>query len=140
MFSLMRRELPRLTFPELFLTELGEEPGWFTSKEFVPSVEVSETNGELVLTAEIPGMTKEAIAIDLEGEVLTISGEKKDARESKEDGVFRSERRYGKFARAFTVPKTVDPTKVAATYTDGVLRVVLPKTAEAVARKIEISV
>jgi HSP20 family protein len=108
---------------------------------WVPAVSVSETNDELTLTAELPGLIEDDISIELENNVLTISGEKADVRE--EDDADRRyhvvERSYGSFTRSFTLPRTVDGSKIVATFENGVLSVTLPKAAEAKGRRIEIS-
>lgn len=108
---------------------------------WLPPVSVSETKDDLVLTAEMPGMTRDDISIALENNVLSISGEKNEVREEGEEDrryhVF--ERRFGSFNRSFTLPRTVDPNSIVATFDKGVLTVTLPKVAEAKGRKIEIS-
>jgi len=108
---------------------------------WLPPVSVSETKDELVLTAELPGMTQDDISIDLENNVLSISGAKNEVREEGEEDrryhVF--ERRFGTFNRSFTLPRTVDPNDIVATFDKGVLTVTMPKVAEAKGRKIEIS-
>jgi len=129
----------------LFGTEFGFEPmplaepvGW------IPTVEITETDEELVLTAELPGMTKENVEITFEDEILRIRGEKKDERKEEKNGGARYhmwERSYGAFERSFTLPRMVDPTKLAAEMKNGVLTIHMPKTevAKAKGRKIEIA-
>lgn len=113
-----------------------EEIGWS------PAVEVTETADELTLTAELPGMTSDDVEIELEDDVLTIHGVKKEEKEQQEEeaGVtYRvAERSYGEFSRSFTVPSTVEAEAIFAEFEDGVLRVRMPKTAESRGRKIEI--
>ena len=120
------------------------DDSFFTAREgrWMPPVTVSETKDELLLTAELPGLTEEDITIELENNVLTVSGEKTEVREENENGedpkyhVF--ERSYGSFSRSFTLPRTVDGQNIVATFDHGVLTVKLPKVAEAKGRKIEI--
>jgi len=108
--------------------------GWY------PSVEISETPEEYVVTAELPGLRKGDVQVEFEDGVLTISGEKQE--EKKEEGrrFHLWERSYGAFQRSFSMPTTVNQDKIGAEMTDGVLKIRLPKTAEAKAhgRRIEI--
>lgn len=108
---------------------------------WMPPVGVSETAGELLLTAELPGLSEEDIAIDLDNNVLTISGEKSETRtEGDEERRYHVwERNFGSFKRSFTLPRTVDGSNIVATFEKGVLTVTLPKVADAKGRKIEIS-
>jgi HSP20 family protein len=108
---------------------------------WMPPVAVSETADELVLTAELPGMKDEDISVDLENNVLTISGEKTETiSEGDEERRYHVyERRFGTFTRSFTLPRTVDGNSIRATFDNGVLTVKLPKVAEAKGRKIEIN-
>jgi HSP20 family protein len=111
--------------------------GW--AGTFQPTVDIAETDKEYKVTAECPGMTKDDIKVSLEGNVLTLSGEKEHKEEKKEKESYHSERRYGKFVRTFTLPAKVDCKKIAGTYKDGVLEIVLPKVAEAQPQRIQIS-
>jgi HSP20 family protein len=107
---------------------------------WLPAVEIIEANNELVLTAELPGMKKEDVQISIENQVLMLSGEKKEERkeDDKEKKFHVFERSYGSFTRAFTLPRAIDAAKVSAEFENGILKVHLPKTAEAKGRKIEI--
>jgi len=108
---------------------------------WTPIVDVEENDSELTLTAEMPGMQETDVDIEVEGNVLTLSGEKKEERHSEEkDGLNLRiwERRYGSFTRSFTLPITVNEEKIKAEFVDGVLTVHLPKTAEAKGRRIAI--
>ena len=125
---------------------LTEPVGW------VPKVEIVETEKELVLTAELPGMVKDNIEITFENDLLTIQGEKKEEKEEvvekdekmpEKNGGPRYhlwERTYGAFRRTFTLPRIVDATKIAAEMKNGVLKIQMPKTeiAKPKAHKIEI--
>ena len=108
---------------------------------WLPAVDVEESGDELVLTAEVPGMSPDAVELQLENNVLTISGERaEERREGAEDKRYHVlERRYGSFRRSFTLPRTVQPDKIAAEYRDGILTVRLPKASEAKSRRIQIS-
>jgi HSP20 family protein len=119
---------------------LTEPVGW------VPKVEILETEKELLLTAELPGMVKDNIEITFENDFLTIQGEKKEEKEEKvpeKNGGPRYhlfERTYGAFRRTFTLPRIIDATKIAAEMKDGVLKIRMPKVeiAKATTHKIEI--
>jgi len=107
---------------------------------WMPSVNVEETKDELVLTAELPGLTEENVSIELENNVLSISGEKTEERtEGDEERRYHLwERRYGSFQRSFTLPRTVKAEDIRARFDKGVLRITLPKLPEAKGRKIQI--
>jgi HSP20 family protein len=117
----------------------------------IPPIDIVETPEELVLTAELPGMNEKEIEIVLEGNALTIRGEKKATYPAEEEALAESwravpetpryvvyERAYGAFVRTFTLPATVDAARIRAAFEHGVLKIVLPKAAEARGRKIEI--
>ena len=108
--------------------------------DWLPSVEIRETGEAIVLTAELPGIDPREVHVSLEDNVLTIRGEKKE--EVGEDaGQYRvSERSYGAFERAFTLPPTVDRERINAEYTNGLLKLVLPKMAPATLAGREIPV
>ena len=115
------------------------EEGLMTSGNWVPPVDIyQDGNHELVLKAELPDMSREDIDITVDHGALTIRGEKKLASDVKEEEFHRVERRYGTFSRSFSLPPTVDPTKVAAEYRNGVLTVRLPLREEAKPRQIKV--
>jgi HSP20 family protein len=105
-----------------------------------PPVSVAETANELIFTAELPGMSEENVSIDIENDVLTISGEKTEERtEGEEDRSYHLwERTYGSFRRSFTLPRAVSTAEATAEFENGILEVRLPKAPEAKGRKIEI--
>ena len=108
---------------------------------WVPPVDIYETEGhDLVLEAELPDMIREDIAVTVENNTLTIRGEKKFSGDMKEDRYRRIERSYGQFTRSFTLPNTVDASKVSAEYKNGVLTVRLPFREEAKPRTINVEV
>ena len=107
-------------------------------KTWLPAVDIFENDESLTIRAEIPGMKTEDIKVEVEDGVLTLQGEKTRQDEVNEANSYRVERVYGTFTRRFSLPTAVDATKVAATYKDGVLELVLPKTDEAKPRRIEI--
>lgn len=105
-----------------------------------PVVDVRETQDQLMLQAELPGMTADDVDVSVENGVLTISGEKRQEIREGEDGsnYHLVERRYGRFERRFTLPRSVDAEKVAADYENGILTITLPKVEKAKPRRIQI--
>lgn len=111
------------------------------ASDWAPPVSVEERTDEIVLTAELPGMTEDQVEISLENNVLTISGEKRDSREEGEAGgkFHLVERTFGSFRRSFTLPRTIRAEGITAEFDNGLLNVRLPKADEALSRKIEVS-
>jgi HSP20 family protein len=107
--------------------------------EWNPSVDVSETKDKVVITADLPGMTKDDVKISIQDHTLTLEGEKKREKEEKGENYHRLERSYGSFCRSFTLPAAVKADKIKASYKDGVLSVTLPKAEEAKPKEIPIS-
>ncbi len=105
---------------------------------WVPSVDVFEKGDDLIIRAELPGVRREEIAIDINDGTLTLQGERQRDQEMEEGKTYRVERSFGRFTRRFALPKTVDASKISAQYKDGVLEVRLPKMEEAKPRKIQI--
>lgn len=124
----------------LFRRMFNEPMGAAGSMLWSPSVEVADTAEALVLTAELPGLSEEDITLTLDQNLLTIAGEKKSEREVKKDDerYLLTERYYGAFQRAFTLPATVDAEKISAVFDKGVLTITLPKTPQAKGRVIEV--
>jgi HSP20 family protein len=120
-------------FVEGFETRLPRFVTW------TPVAELVETDDELMLTVELPGMSREEIELEIAENLLTIRGEKKQEYEEAKPRYHVWERAYGKFVRSFTLPRPVDAAKVKAEFEKGVLTVHLPKTVEAKALKIEIA-
>ena len=104
-----------------------------------PSVDIFETEGEIVVKAELPGMNREDITLNLEKNLLTLKGERRFEKETKDENYHRIERSYGGFSRAFSIPATVDEEKIRADYKDGVLKIVLPKKEQAKPKQIRIA-
>ncbi len=115
--------------------EVGEEE--VVQSTWTPAVDVKETDDSLQLYVELPGVNKGEIDISLENNVLTVGGER-HFEEHERESYRRVERAYGKFSRSFRVPRDVDGNKVTAAYTDGILRLELPKVEAAKPRQIEI--
>lgn len=108
---------------------------------WTPPVDVFETDArDIVLKADLPDMTREDISVKVDGDTLTLSGERRFSAETGEDRYRRLERAYGQFTRTFTLPNTVDPSRVRAEYKNGVLTVVLPLRQESKPRTINVEV
>jgi len=106
--------------------------------EWAPTVDIRETDDAILVQAELPGIEKKDVHLEVKDRTLTISGERKYEKDVKEENVHRIERAYGRFVRSFSLPNNVDTTKVDATMTNGVLEVKLPKVEGAKAREISI--
>jgi HSP20 family protein len=135
-FEQMRRDMDRLwdSFFERGRMSPHEAETWY------PSLDVAETKNDVVVKAEVPGMDPKDIDISLSDGVLTIKGERKQEREEKEENVHLVERSYGSFTRSVQLPKEVKSDKIEASYKDGVLKVVLPKSEEAKKKEVKIKV
>jgi HSP20 family protein len=96
-----------------------------------PSIDMSETDEDIRITADLPGMDERDIQVTLENDILTIKGEKKQEQEEKKQNYHMVERSYGQFQREISIPVGVDREKIKATFKKGVLNVILPKTPEA---------
>jgi len=125
-------DLPDFSLFDGFFGDVEGEDTW------LPDLDVSETDKELIVRAEVPGIEKDDIDITLTDGLLTIRGEKKHEKEEKEENYHRIERRYGSFARTLRLPGDVKHDKIDASYKDGVLKLVIPKPEKAMAKKIEI--
>lgn len=111
----------------------------FKDFEWMPQIEVFKTNGDLMIKADLPGLTRDDVKVELTDEALTISGERNEEKEEKREGFYRNERDYGRFYRYVPLPDGVKTDKAKAMFRNGVLEVTLPmmKT-ESTARKLEI--
>ncbi|HTS20114.1 MAG TPA: Hsp20/alpha crystallin family protein [Verrucomicrobiae bacterium] len=107
---------------------------------FSPAVDVVVEKDNVIVTADLPGLSKEDVSVSLQENYLTIKGEKKQETEKKEANFFLSERVHGSFTRVIELPIAVDAAKIDARFKDGVLRVTLPKTEEAKPKQIEVKV
>lgn len=103
-----------------------------------PSVDIHETDGCIVVQAELPGLKKEDIVIEVRKNILTLEGVRTEDREIKEENYYRRERRSGKFHRSFTLPAAIRPENVIATYKAGVLEIKIPKPEEQKPKLVDI--
>jgi HSP20 family protein len=106
----------------------------------MPSLDVYEEKDSVVVKAELPGMKKEDVEVNLAGENLTIKGEKKEDKEVKEDDYYRRERSYGSFLRTIALPCDVKSDEITASFKDGVLEIRMPKTEEAKKKSISVKI
>jgi HSP20 family protein len=120
-------------------TNVGHDEG-LTTTSFVPPVDIYETEHNIVLKMEVPGVDQKDLDIRIENQTITIRGERNLEKDVKEDNYHRVERRYGSFQRSFSLPNTVNPDQVSADYDNGVLKVTLAKRAEAKPKQIKVSV
>jgi HSP20 family protein len=134
----MRDEMNRLF--DSFFSGMPERRRGLLEGEWAPSVDVAETDEEIVVTAELPGIKQEEVDISIADNVLTLKGEKKEEKEVKEKNYHRIERSYGSFQRSISLPTGVDAGKAKATYKDGILCVTVPKVEEAKPKQIKIDV
>lgn len=114
----------------------GREEGLVGGWE--PAVDVYETEKEFVLKAELPEVEEKDVHVNVEGNLLTISGERKQEREIRQEHYHRTERLYGSFARSFTLPEAVDRDNIKATFKEGVMKLTMPKRESAKPKEIKI--
>ncbi len=121
------------TLPQLF----GEE-GW-ASRNWAPPVDIFETDRDLVLKAELPGVDANDVEVRVEDSTLFLKGQRNTRKEVKEENYHRVERSYGTFSRTFALPSSIDADKATAEYKDGVLTLTMPKREEAKPKTIKIN-
>ena len=131
-FENMHRELATLIE--------GGNQGRSVAAEWAPVVDIIEDDKAYVIKAELPATKREDVHVELEGGVLTISGERKTEKEERTRKYHRIERAYGTFSRSFQLPENIDPDKVAASYKEGVLTVSVAKAEKALRKQIEVKV
>ena len=133
-FQALQERINRI-FADTAFSRLGsEEP----MGSWAPLCDIYEDGESIVVKAELPGVDRNDIDVQVENNVLTLRGERKLEREVKTENVYRTERSYGTFTRSFTLPVSVDTEHIKAEYKDGVLHVTLPKVDEAKPRKIKV--
>jgi HSP20 family protein len=136
-FSTLQDRMNRL-FRESYGPEGREET--LNNTSFAPPVDVYEDEHSVNLKIEVPGIDEKDIDVRIENNLLTVHGERKFEKEEKQDNFRRVERQYGSFARTFTLPTIVDAEKVSANYDKGILKIALPKKAEAKPKQIKVHV
>jgi len=111
-----------------------------TVADWMPTVDISETDSEYLIKAELPEVKKEDVKVTVENGVLTLQGERRQEKEEKGKKYHRVERSYGSFVRSFTLPESVDESAVKAEYKDGMLNLHLPKTEKVKPKSIDVKV
>ena len=137
-FATLQDRMNRL-FRDSYSNEGGRDESLIASS-FAPAVDVYEDEHKVTLKIEVPGIDEKDIDVRIENNTLTVHGERKIEKEEKEENYRRVERQYGSFTRTFTLPPTVDTEKVLANYDKGVLKISLPKKAEAKPKQIKVNV
>lgn len=117
--------------PDAWLPDLEGRTWW-------PLLDIAERENELLVKAELPGMKPEDLNVSVEGNVLTIDGEKIVSEEEKKENFYHNERRFGAFRRTVTLPTSVDADNIQASYDNGVLTIVIPKSEAAKPKKIKV--
>jgi HSP20 family protein len=118
--------MPRMKFPEMGVVS--------------PDMDIFEDGNDVVVKAEMPGMKKEDIEVNLTDDTVTVSGEKKKEEKVEKKDYYRVERSYGSFSRSFRLPKEVQSDKAKATFKDGVLEIRVPKTPEAISKEKKLTI
>ncbi|MCU4138567.1 MAG: Small heat shock protein IbpA [Thermodesulfobacteria bacterium] len=133
----LKKEMDRI-WQDFFGKSLLSEK--WESIEWIPAVDVSETDNEIIVKVDVPGVKPEDMEISLSDNVLIIKGEKKKEEEEKKENFYRMERYYGSFMRSIQLPCEIEEDKISATYKNGVLKIVLPKKPEEKKKVIKINV
>lgn len=120
------------------IDQMFRDLGDGAQRDWSPSVDLVRRDDALVLRADIPGIKPDEVKIEVEDDVLTISGEHREEQEEKKENYVRRERRFGSFSRSMAMPKGVDPEAIKATTADGVLEVTVPLPAKAEKKEVEI--
>ncbi|HWP43282.1 MAG TPA: Hsp20/alpha crystallin family protein [Blastocatellia bacterium] len=124
----------------LFEGSLGKRSMQTALSTWTPVVDIYEDENEFVIKAELPEVSRDDVKVNLDDNVLSITGERRLEYEDKRDGYHRVERSYGQFYRSFTLPPNVTPEGISAEFKDGVLRLTLPKKEEAKPKQIQVKV
>lgn len=115
----------------------SDEPSSTTT--WSPAVDIYETQSEILVQAELPGVDRKDISLHLEKNVLTLKGERRFEKETNQENYHRIERAYGGFSRSFSIPATVEEDKIRAEYKDGILKIALPKKEQVKPKQIQIA-
>ena len=117
---------------------VGTAPGNGQSSTWLPAVDVWETDSELVLSFDLPGIPEDKVAVELDDSVLTVSGERERTQEHSSERFYRFERRFGQFSRSVTLPAGIKEDEIKAAYKDGVLEIRVPRPEEQKPKRIQI--
>ncbi len=133
----MQRNISRIFDEFLADTKSGDDTNLF---RWNPAIDVAEKEDRYIIEAEVPGMARDDLKITVSGDMLTLSGEKKQEKEEKKKNYHRSERLYGSFSRSFALPGGISSGRVDASYKEGVLTIVIPKSEESRKKETEIKI
>ena len=139
-FSTLQGEIDRLfdDFTRGWPTMTRDWPTMARTSELMPSMDVTETDKEIEITAELPGLAEKDVQVNVADNVLTIKGEKKSEKEEKDKNYRMFERSYGAFSRTLDLPAGINPDTIKASLSNGVLKVTVPKPAAAQVKKVEV--
>jgi HSP20 family protein len=135
----IQNEMNRL-FNTFFDTPTAGNGGGNSPRRWIPAMDLVETEDHFVLKADLPGLTEGDVNVEVEDNVLTLSGERNAEHEDKREGYVRVERAFGAFRRSLTLPEGIDPEAVQASFDNGVLEVRIPKPEQRKPRKVAIQV
>ena len=135
----MQNEMNRLFNTFFDSPSRGNGGGTAVRRRWIPAMDVVQTEDHFVLRADLPGLSESDVKIEVEDNVLTVSGERKSEHEDKGEGYYRVERASGSFSRSLTLPEGVDADAIQADFTNGVLEVQIPKPEQHKPRKVQIS-
>jgi HSP20 family protein len=135
----LQQEMNRL-FGSFFEEAPGAGARSVGARRWIPAMDLVEDDGHYVLRADLPGVSEQDVKIELDGDVLTISGERTSEHETRQEGYHRVERASGSFARTLTLPEGIDPESIQASFDKGVLEVRIPKPAERKPHRVAIKV
>jgi HSP20 family protein len=135
----IQSEMNRL-FNTFFDSPTANGNSGFGTRRWIPAMDLVEVDNEYVLRADLPGLTEEDVNIELQENVLTVSGERKFAHEDRKEGYYRVERSSGSFTRSLTLPEGIDADAIKASFDNGVLEIRIPKPEERKPRRVAITV
>jgi HSP20 family protein len=122
----------------MFNTVFGDQPGNGGARRWIPAMDLLETDEHFVLRADLPGLSEDDVKVELEDNILTVSGERRAESEDRQEGYHRVERAFGSFTRSLTLPRGVKSDEISARFDNGVLEVRIPKPEETKPRRIAI--
>jgi HSP20 family protein len=134
----MQRDITRM-FDTFFRGGMQDEGNYYRTG-WTPAIDIAEYDREYQVRVELPGVSKDDVRIMMQGNILTIRGEKKQHEDPKDLNLHRSERWFGTFQRSFTLPTTVQSDKIEASYENGILTITCPKAEEAIPKAIDVKV
>ncbi len=134
----MHDRMNRVFGSVLPVMESEQENEYWPAGSWAPAIDVTDEGGKITVKADLPGLKKEDIKLEIRDDRLYLSGERKTENEEKKDNFYRRERTYGRFQRSFTLPSSVDRTKVDARFKNGVLEIDLPKREETQPKMVEV--